>query len=483
MAKTPAHVADPELLARDPDPTSEETSTCSSAFMEHRTVYVSQSPFIGMLLLYLKPFAAGVKIPTAAVTYDSIMLHAIEPGRLVNTDGSPYEGFTFQRLSSMAAKTLLAHEVLHLVFEHLDIPASFDHNIANMAQDAVINRIIMSDPYLDLTSLPPGGVIPLKDGNGYSGFKIGTGAQEKTFRIQGFADLDWQPIYWAILEQLEKESSGDAEQRAAQARAKAAALQGNNPMAGDIDYEQEGATSPDFDNSKLDMRARVIQAAENAQKQQGYLPAEVSRHLNDLKKGKIKWTDKLRRILRTQISRNDFMLRANPRRAALAPIWKGRRQPSILPSLHSESLGVGVLVLDTSGSMGKEEMTMGLSEFAGLRQTTPFDLYFFCVDAMAYKSAFYSKDEEPNWGQIMDEYIHGGGGTSFVPAFDWVAEFEKDHPGEHIAFLAYFTDGYGSFPETPPNYKVFWITTPHSLDKDQFPFGDVIPMKDEEYDI
>ena len=50
--------------------------------------------------------------------------------------------------------------------------------------------------------------------------------------------------------------------------------------------------------------------------------------------------------------------------------------------------------------------------------------------------------------------VTGGGGTSFVPVFDYV----KSH-GMHPAVLVYVTDGYGDAPAKAPPYPVLWVLT------------------------
>jgi len=40
----------------------------------------------------------------------------------------------------------------------------------------------------------------------------------------------------------------------------------------------------------------------------------------------------------------------------------------------------------------------------------------------------------------------------------------------------YFTDGYGSFPQKPPESPVLWVVMPGGLESTGFPFGDVARM-------
>lgn len=67
----------------------------------------------------------------------------------------------------------------------------------------------------------------------------------------------------------------------------------------------------------------------------------------------------------------------------------------------------------------------------------------------------------------------GGGGTSFIPFFDQVAE---NWDGMTTGVCVYLTDGYGSFPKNPPQLPVLWVVTPNGLDLSRFPFGEAVRL-------
>ena len=64
-----------------------------------------------------------------------------------------------------------------------------------------------------------------------------------------------------------------------------------------------------------------------------------------------------------------------------------------------------------------------------------------------------------------DRSFFGGGGTSFVPVFEWLED--QDITPE---VLIYFTDGMGQYPLDEPNYPVIWVVTEDT----NVPFGDMI---------
>ena len=53
--------------------------------------------------------------------------------------------------------------------------------------------------------------------------------------------------------------------------------------------------------------------------------------------------------------------------------------------------------------------------------------------------------------------LKGGGGTDFRPAFVYVDELRGSGEFKRLCGMLYFTDGYGTFPERPPDYKTAFV--------------------------
>lgn len=445
------------------EPTDDQVRVLTDTFIVDRMKFVAQMPFYGILLMELQAVATGPEIPVAAVNYRDLFLNAT--GDSENNLGA-YSTYDF-----IGRKTLLAHEICHLVFEHLSIPADFDKNIANIAMDAVINRILQKDSNFDLSKLPPGCVLPCPGG-------ITVGYPEaKQFKIPDFEDKDWLPIYWDIHDQLQKDAekncrsmSGEEQRKAIAEQIKEAAkeLGDSNPMNGDAGQSNQEGDGAEEEQQKAKFRQKVISALETC-KTRGDVPAEFQRLVDELQNGKVHWTSYLRRLIKTEIARDDFSQRPNSRRAHIQ--FGGRKRPPIFPKIESEALGDVFLALDTSGSMSETDIREGLSEFAGLRQTTPFNLYFVSCDAAAYEVTTYTKDEEPDWVSMP---ISGGGGTDFTPVFDLVEQYKKEK-AVRPALLVYFTDTMGSFPEKAPEYPVIWVC---NYKGGKVPFGQLISTVD-----
>jgi len=434
-------------------PTDAEKDEVLKLFRETRMKMIEDMPFYGVLLLEVMPVVKGPELPTAAINYKNFFLNGC-------TDKKKFPNcMPFTDLTPIGRKTVMAHEIMHLVFQHLSVWDGLDPHIANIAMDSVINRILAKNPDFDLKALPAGIVLPLDGGRGFS---IGAGNAKREFAIPDFESKDWFPIYQELMQQLEKECKGDR----ALLKQLCEKLGGMNPMGNDVDQDGFDPSNPQDQQDVFNFNSKVIEVADQA-KQQGKLPAEIERWVDELQKGKISWTKYLRTLMRTTVTKNDFSYKPNSRRAHCGK--NGR--PGFFPRVYSESIGEVYLALDTSGSMGRAEITEGLSEFKGLRNTTPFTLHFMSCDASAYEVKTYDVTEEPDWDSMP---IHGGGGTDFRPVFEVIAERRKNGSPKP-AMLVYFTDGYGSFPDEAPDYPVIWIDTYGQV---EYPFGKVIRIQD-----
>jgi predicted metal-dependent peptidase len=69
----------------------------------------------------------------------------------------------------------------------------------------------------------------------------------------------------------------------------------------------------------------------------------------------------------------------------------------------------------------------------------------------------------------------GGGGTSFGPFFDRVAETWDEKTQSACIYL---TDGYGEFPFPLPVFPTLWVVTPGGLGLSEFPFGEAVRLID-----
>jgi predicted metal-dependent peptidase len=127
-----------------------------------------------------------------------------------------------------------------------------------------------------------------------------------------------------------------------------------------------------------------------------------------------------------------------------------RREGSVIfPSLRSGQVDL-VVALDTSGSVGENELAQFLSEVNALKGQLRARVTLLACDSALSEGAPW--EFEP-WEELrLPESIKGGGGTSFVPVFDWLAR-----QGRQPDLLLYFTDAEGDFPKVEPNFPTLWL--------------------------
>lgn len=140
-----------------------------------------------------------------------------------------------------------------------------------------------------------------------------------------------------------------------------------------------------------------------------------------------------------------------------------RRQQcsSIIRASNVRPIPRVAVALDTSGSMGTDEVSAAMAEVAGILKTLGTKIEFVACDTELGKLAPINNISEAR------KLITGGGGTDFRPVF---AAFDKRRPAPDI--LVFVTDGQGPAPRLAPRYSVIWCLinsrTPPA------PFGKVV---------
>jgi len=195
---------------------------------------------------------------------------------------------------------------------------------------------------------------------------------------------------------------------------------------------QEGATQDDW-------KIATVQAAKAA-KMHGRLPACAERLLDELTAPRVDWRTLLADFV-TRTARNDY--------AWSNPNTRHMQRGFILPGLRSNELPEVVIAIDTSGSCW-EHVPEFLGAVSDVLSTYPTTAHVIQVDARVASEAVYHTEDLP----IEQAKACGGGGTSFRPAFEWVAQ-----RGLTPACLIYLTDLYGDWPEAAPEYPVLWLCT------------------------
>lgn len=236
----------------------------------------------------------------------------------------------------------------------------------------------------------------------------------------------------------------------------------------------DGPLKPELDDTPGE-GAGWKQAVEEAlSRNKGSMPAGLARFIEELlNPPQVNWKEKLRRFANAIGTKRSYKL---PNRRFLGQgkvLWGSKKELS--------DIDTAVIISDTSGSMSQEEILQHMSEAAMIvNELKPLKTYILFCDSRLYEDAIvvFKRGE-----RFKVPKPQGGGGTSFVPPFEWIEKnvLEKR---EKLGPVVYFTDGYGDFPNTE-DYRistyeknVFWVITGKgSPNKDiKVPFGERADM-------
>lgn len=239
------------------------------------------------------------------------------------------------------------------------------------------------------------------------------------------------------------------------------------PDCGDgIDVFDLGGTLDehmDTEESEEKLASRISDAMEAARRMAGHIPAALEEELGKLTEPKIRWQDIVRsRIIKARSGngRNDWT------RFKTRPMFSGL----LVPKRKNYSASFGCL-LDTSGSMSKDDMAFGLSQLCSLDEHSegtivPADATIYWDQATKLRKA--SAEE------ISKVKIVGRGGTKYAEFF---SDYEKNIG--KCDFLIVVTDGYLLESDIVnmknPGIDVIWLITSGSSFK--APFGRVFELR------
>lgn len=242
---------------------------------------------------------------------------------------------------------------------------------------------------------------------------------------------------------------------------------GCDECGGGVDIFELGGTVDDHidsEESEEKLAKRISDAMEAARKMAGHVPAALEEELGKLTAPKVTWQDIIRtRLLRARAGngRNDWT------RFRTRPMFSGL----LVPKRKNYFAHFGCL-LDTSGSMSKDDMAFGLSQLQALDERSegtivPADATIYWDDATKIKNA--SSEE------LMKVKVVGRGGTKYAEFFD---EYEKNIG--KCDFLVVITDGYLLDTDVAemkhPGIDVIWLITSGSAFNP--PFGRSFDLHD-----
>jgi predicted metal-dependent peptidase len=356
---------------------------------------------------------------------------------------------------------VIAHEVLHVVNRHHLRRGERDAKLWNVAGDLLINRLLEDDKFV----LPPDGLFD---------------------RDRRYAGLPTETIYARLLEQQRQQDEQPRGQSTNQASAgngsgtgygldpttsgqaggHTEAAQGEVHKANGVCParhwgEVRDLTKPtrqrlshtERHDAEHDLDVRIRQAAAAAKRAGKF--GTALQEMVEIAADRVDWRDKFRTtfdgVLRGEVSW------ARPNRRFI-------RHGVYLPGWRRTGAGRIAFVLDTSGSISADELSVYTAAVLGiLEETGPEAVALIQCDAEVQRVDTVLPGESFNRIEV-----HGRGGTRFQPAFDWIAE-----SGFGADAIVYATDLHCSDQPQDPGLPVIWLTPTRNR---TMPFGEIVPV-------
>ncbi len=369
---------------------------------------------------------------------------AATDGRKIYFNRDFVKSMTFEELVFV-----VAHEVLHAVFDHLGRRQGRDPEYYNMAGDYVINYTLDKS---DIGVMPPVGLLNKKYTDEWTAEQVYDDLVKNQTTIEMGFDQHLDGDGGAS---SDKDGNGGSD---------------GKKMRVTVNGDGDGPpvfTADELEEIRQEVLSRTIQAVQAAEQQEnaGYIPAAVKRMIADLTEPKMDWRTMLDCQIRSQM-KNDYTFQ----RLSRVELGGG----FIFPAEDDDLMAEADIWIDTSGSMGQELLQEIMSEVKGIMQTFgQFKLRVGCFDAKAYKVHEFN---ERNIDEVDDFPLEGGGGTMFT-AF-WQAMMDAERVPER---LIVFTDGYpcDSWGEGFEQYcETLWVV--HGGNRAKAPFGLTVFYEDAE---
>lgn len=307
------------------------------------------------------------------------------------TDGRAlyYNREFFEGLSTKNVEFVVAHEILHNVFDHMGRTEARNRKIFNIAADYCVNGQLIRDKIGDQ---PP--KIPI-------------------FHDTAHYSKSAEQIYDELMEKYDEEE-----------------LEALGKLLDEhIDWDKEGkGNRPQYTKEELkqirdEVREATMQAANAAGA--GNTPASVARLIKDLTEPKINWRQMLRQQIQSLI-KNDYSFQR--------PNRKGWHTGAILPGLKNDETIDICVGMDMSGSISDDMGRDFLSELKGIMEEyKDFKIKVWCFDTRVYNEADFDGYND----DITSYELKGGGGTDFEANYNYM----KEHDINPKKFIM-FTDGY-----------------------------------------
>ena len=330
-------------------------------------------------------------------------------------------------LKTKEVEFLVAHEVLHVVYDHIGRRGSRDPQIWNIANDYAVNGDLKKHKVGEFITTVPCLYEAKYDGK--SSEEIYDDLMKNVQKI----DVD------GLLDQMIDDHLEDGED-------------GGEGADGDKKGKRPVMSPEERERARQEIKQAIIAAAQQAEA--GTLPLGVERMIKQITDPVMPWRELIQTNLTSPI-RTDFSWSRISRRS-----W---HMEAVMPGMTpGEEIDVTVAI-DMSGSISDKQAQAFLSEIAGMMDAFDgYKVHVFCFDTEIYNPQSFTSE---NLDTIEGYEPKGGGGTDFDAIFRYLKENDRE-PNRLIVF----TDGYPCGSWGDPNYcDTTWII--HGDPNPNPPFG------------
>lgn len=337
------------------------------------------------------------------------------------TDGVKfyYNSRFVMMLKPKEVEFLVAHEVLHVAYDHFGRRGDRDPQIWNIANDYTVNA--------DLKNHRVGEFI-------------------KTVPCLYEAKYQGKPseeIYDDLMKNVQKISLDDLIDQMLDEH-----MDDGDEGEGDADDGEEGSrkskrprmSAEERERARQEMKQAILAAAKGADP--GSMPSGIERLIKDMTNPVMPWRDLIQTNLTSCVKVNYSWQR---------PSRKSWHSDAVMPgTTPGEEIDVAVFI-DLSGSISAKQGKDFISEVAGMIGSFDgFKLYLACFDTEVYNPQTFTSE---NMDTVDGYELHGDGGTSFECIFEHLKE-----QGIVPNRLIVFTDGYPNGSWGDENYcDTTWI--------------------------
>lgn len=429
--------------------------------------------FFGLLLMHVRfGLDEDIKYKTACTDGERILFH---PQYL-------------DMLTDKELDTILMHELLHIVLRHCFRDGDRVPDQFNTACDIVVNSNILLSNNSDLDSICVMGtelmhLTPNKDeGHKYTAEQVYAmlphSKQIEPVLRPGFGPVPSATGTKELPEKTTEKKEDSRENNSEENDNSSDDHPGNKDRSRENRFGRNGCFKDDHsrwkenDDLRDEWTSRIQSAYEVIRhayenREAGSIPEGIERLCGQLLKPKVDWKKELHDFIQQEIC--DYSFAPPDRRFGDSEFF--------LPDFNEkEDCLLDILfMVDASGSITEQELTLAMSEIRG------------CIDQFSGKlkgwvSFFDAAVYDPvpiesvqDFEQVMPK---GGGGTDFGIIYEYIA---KSMYNSLPACLVVLTDGYAEFPSESQILRIptMWLLNNKDI---RPPFGRVIFMESKEFD-